>query len=56
MTNAENIREMDDKELADFLCENADTDCKHCKFANGQKVRSEDECAAMVWLHEEVGE
>ena len=56
MTNADYIRSMDDKELADFLCENAGTDCKHCKYANDQRVLPEDECAAMRYLHKEVTE
>ena len=54
MTRAEQIREMDDKELADFLCEMSESKCDSCKYADGMKVMLEDQCAAMRYLKEEV--
>ena len=47
MTIADKIREMDDTELANFICDTAET-CNMCKY------RSENGCTVMDYLHKEV--
>ena len=55
MTKADQIRQMDDAQLADLLCSLAETKCESCKFGNAP-ASDHDECAAMVYLHQEVEE
>lgn len=47
MTRAEQIREMDDCELANFICDTS-TSCTMCKYCSPKG------CAVMEYLHEEV--
>ena len=48
MTIADRIRQMDDMQLADYLCFISDSQCENCKFG-----KCGTECAAMKYLKKE---
>ena len=55
MTMFDQITRIDDiEEMRDLLCAMTECVCEHCKFADGQKVRAEDECALITYLKSEV--
>ena len=47
MTRAEQIRQMDDKELADWICK-IQPDCEKCKFLQHGR------CMVMIYVQEEA--
>ena len=53
MTRAEQIRKMDDAQLADYLCYITGSRCGECRFG---ECEAREECAAMRYLHEETKE
>ena len=56
MTRAEKIRQMDDNQLADFLCSLTEGSCKECYFANKENRELPEPCGAMDYLKGEANE
>ena len=54
MTRADQIRQMDDVQLSEYLCSIVGTTCARCVFAGGRDQEFPEPCGAMNYLHEEV--
>lgn len=50
------IRQMDDNQLADFLCSMTEGSCRKCPFVNREDREFPKPCGAMDYLKGEVNE
>ena len=54
MSRAEKIRQMDDSQLADYICDLMPDKCEQCRF--GERIGETYGCRLFGYLREEVGD